>query len=903
MDLEYKPEDCGFANMWHACINLLHIPMSVQNELRDKYNQSNGDTAKVKPPRIKIAKFHFPVEIVQLDRPTWLTPFTKEEAEELGCYRHIQPPPHKDGIMKFNPSLGNGQSKRMQKKRAGITQIRKVPCVTCKQATDIAAAAQNSSPTARLDLTSVREEHNLAAAHKQLADESRAAQERSVEDWTSMVSQKDAEICALQTENAFLKEDLQKLLLTISGKDEALNSAKAEIYKHHKRVERTQSSMDAEAEEAMRQEISNEVFLQVMDLLSRVGGLSRLTLFNDDWHEEHNDAAKLLFGYLSWKETKQYVQAFFPGEVEVYDPSKHIELDAKSKELTLPPLSSFERCLICRLFFRCFTLQPIHALIVDRHRTTIGKILKQWAPKWANVGEALSCLDVTADYLTKEVPDRNVDLGRPKMVFVDGKDCEIDPKRNDAALAKSTFSSKTNKDAARMLAFSTASGLVFEATRLFAARAGERELVKHLSSLGPVNAPVEEWEDVAVSQPWDSKVDDKFWTAMDDILNPTEMAELWNSIDVELDEVPSIINGLNDDGILLTGQSSGLHREGISDADIDSDVDSVSNEDDSQDEPGSDTTAGRDIYGINHALADFEMMMKCSAIEKQQRTTGKRKMPPVLSVATLKEQNERAIRSGPNSSGKFKCRQLEIHQRLHLLYESGVLSKCLLSYFLLVTESDRMKLLSWMGSPLASGTSKPTREQLPKIPLRLAKIPEDFDLGADKGFTNISWILPNLNWVETPFKLDNSKTQRKSSEQIEAEVPLTTCRAPSETIFRRWTYNASVQEPIPYWLLSLISHSHMVAFGDVNLLRPLRYPGRNAIVGPDYWDNKIDYTRVPQPTCPQIDVGISTRQKCMRCRQGGIVMICRTCSKFYHCNSQCHDFDNCTPTRVHNPYN
>jgi hypothetical protein len=29
--------------------------------------------------------------------------------------------------------------------------------------------------------------------------------------------------------------------------------------------------MDAEAEEAMRQEISNEVFLQVMDLLSRVG--------------------------------------------------------------------------------------------------------------------------------------------------------------------------------------------------------------------------------------------------------------------------------------------------------------------------------------------------------------------------------------------------------------------------------------------------------------------------------------------------------------------------------------------------------------------------------------------------------------------------------------------------------
>lgn len=153
-------------------------------------------------------------------------------------------------------------------------------------------------------------------------------------------------------------------------------------------------------------------------------------------------------------------------------------------------------------------------------------------------------------------------------------------------------------------------------------------------------------------------------------------------------------------------------------------------------------------------------MIKCSVVEKELRTTGKRKTSPILSVETLKEQCEQAIRSGPNWSGKFKCRQLEIHQWLHLLYESGKLRKCLLSYFLLVSKEDRLKLLSWFSSTLAGDTIKPTKEELPKIPLWLAKIPEHVDIGADKGLIGCSRI------STLPKHLLSSRTQRHITNRV-----------------------------------------------------------------------------------------------------------------------------------------
>ncbi|KAL7485396.1 hypothetical protein ACHAW6_010980 [Cyclotella cf. meneghiniana] len=95
----------------------------------------------------------------------------------------------------------------------------------------------------------------------------------------------------------------------------------------------------------------------------------------------------------------------------------------------------------------------------------------------------------------------------------------------------------------------------------------------------------------------------------------------------------------------------------------------------------------------------------------------------------FKGTKQRAIQNDPNDSGRRKCRQLEIVPRLHVMYENGELCKCLLSFYLLVTEVDCLKIFHWMDSRYAAGIPKPKLEELPKVPLRLAKIPENFFVG------------------------------------------------------------------------------------------------------------------------------------------------------------------------------
>ena len=95
----------------------------------------------------------------------------------------------------------------------------------------------------------------------------------------------------------------------------------------------------------------------------------------------------------------------------------------------------------------------------------------------------------------------NLDLGKPKLVFHDGKDWLICPKNNDTAIMKCTYSSKNERDVTQGITWSTAAGLVFEVTSLFGGRAGERALVRLYSSLGTKCAPIEDRKDIASADP------------------------------------------------------------------------------------------------------------------------------------------------------------------------------------------------------------------------------------------------------------------------------------------------------------------------------------------------------------------------------------------------------------------
>ena len=62
------------------------------------------------------------------------------------------------------------------------------------------------------------------------------------------------------------------------------------------------------------------------------------------------------------------------------------------------------------------------------------------------------------------------------------------------------------------------------------------------------------------------------------------------------------------------------------------------------------------------------------------------KRPPILTPDILNEQNKKALRNGPNISGKRKLLQLERLHKLHVLYEKAKLESV---FYLLLSTCDR----------------------------------------------------------------------------------------------------------------------------------------------------------------------------------------------------------------------
>ena len=197
-------------------------------------------------------------------------------------------------------------------------------------------------------------------------------------------------------------------------------------------------------------------------------------------------------------------------------------------------------------------------------------------------------------------------------------------------------------------------------------------------------------------------------------------ANEYDALVKRLDDDDRAMVGLGgvDDGVLLTGQPTGLSNLNL-------EVDAGDSDED-DDEADQEVDRKGFNYGISKSTDWYGEMIKLRAVEaslKEAGTTDKK--APVLTPEVLQASNKKTLHNDPNVSGKRKLMQLKRHERLHRLYEAGKLHKCLLSYFLLCTSNDRRALLSWMGSELTKNIPKPSLEDLPKLPLRLAKIPED----------------------------------------------------------------------------------------------------------------------------------------------------------------------------------
>lgn len=131
-----------------------------------------------------------------------------------------------------------------------------------------------------------------------------------------------------------------------------------------------------------------------------------------------------------------------------------------------------------------------------------------------------------------------------------------------------------------------------------------------------------------------------------------------------------------------------------------------------------------------------------------------------------------------------------------------------------------------------------TDADVPQIALRLAKIPPGWELLGDKGFEKTDRFFPFMNAVRTPLVLRSRDTKQYRTVELAGEdgkKSLCTLRYTSEVGFSRVTILDGLKDVIPYRNLSILQHMHHWGHAMINLKMPLRRPGRNSVVGRDYW--------------------------------------------------------------------
>ena len=430
----YKHADltdtCDSQNFWTGVCYFLQPTRDKRDVIMARCQQSIEDKdkdidkeKKAKPPRFEIANHHFPLQLIQAQQQpkcgNWNSAMTRERAIKLNCYADRDGVPfYSDTLFQFDSKLGKGKGDSWKKKNKNM--IRKVPCVDSNTVKRIAALHQagaderrrieRAETDERIRVERAATVERIRVERAETAERLRVEREeeqtrieeeqRTPDEWNARLSQKDHRNNILSAENQSLSGEIESLSGENQSLKEQLKALKEQYNEMNRKRKGEQAKVNREKKRMKETHDANDVagagWHKVLKLLSRGGGLSRLTMFNDDWHKENKDAASKLWGYPSWKETKLHVKAYFPRDVyEVdtsYDPSKHVMV-LKDGELSLPDVSKFEACLLCRLFYRTFTDQEIAGLIFGRHRTRVGQILKEWGARWGNVGEDLSCID------------------------------------------------------------------------------------------------------------------------------------------------------------------------------------------------------------------------------------------------------------------------------------------------------------------------------------------------------------------------------------------------------------------------------------------------------------------------------------------------------------------------------
>ena len=178
--------------------------------------------------------------------------------------------------------------------------------------------------------------------------------------------------------------------------------------------------------------------------------------------------------------------------------------------------------------------------------------------------------------------------------------------------------------------------------------------------------------------------------------------------------------------------------------------------------------------------------------------------------------------------------QFLLFEHLHCLYENKDLRKCRLSSYIHMTRSFRLEVLNHLG--FSSNEVSSSVDELPKVWLRGAKLPPDWEGLADKGFQGVNRLMPNFNQVRCPKILMKRQEKQCDSEELSYKGECCRLRHTSEAVFSFFENVGMLKDGVPYHNIKLIPYALEWGCGTINLQKHLRKPGQQSGLPADHWN-------------------------------------------------------------------
>lgn len=618
------------------------------------------------------------------------------------------------------------------------------------------------------------------------------------------------------------KEHQEKIQRVANDKKDALRKAKVAEQQAARWKKRAEAKVDASA----------------VKIMSNMG-ISRISLLNPDFHNKYQKAARHLIGFESLSEFFVYAGVFFP------DIMPDIDLllgKGPSAIYSKRNFTKLEGCLIAKMAIRTGWNFSRLGYVFGVSSRRISQIISKWDPRWGWAGLLISHLDISADYLNKERPDEYVendlaDVGSQ----CDGKDYKCETFRKSSTLNRLVQSSKVKMSALRDITWSTPTGLVWMYSPLILARATESGIVQWMGSYSmpeDKHVPIQrsDWDgDCLALEDSDNDGDSDDDGDGSSVAIPASIAPIEINSDSEeeaedrtlgisiapLNDVDGLDNGgdggedFGDEGRQVWEEAMATGVVGYSDESGDEEADG----------PG-DSSKKEPIPVVGEVRSFFDKMLGSN---NRSGELPEKKIKLIDKTAVSAEELESAAAEvrdeGPDLNGKSKLEQLQILEELHLIFEGKVkgkkLRKCLLSMYLKLTKCDRRKMIKEIKDYRDGLTKCP-----PQIPRRLAKLPRELSVLADRGFADDSLSYPNFNAIVSPEFLEGR--EQFARDEVARDRKKCELRYTCEVVYSRVVNEDLLNGIVPFEAMARVSNAHSWAHGAANLRRPLKMPGSNS---------------------------------------------------------------------------